>query len=338
MKIPSNWDVGPWKEVSLSEGIRVVETPNFDIFCQFANLGFGDFDCRYLWRGQRRAEWEITSTLERAGGRDVDKLWIFRNAVARSSSTEYDMSNKNPHAEEVQTKLWALGQHYGLATPLTDWTVYPYVALFFAFAEPEDGAAGFRAIFAIDWESVSSVNYHITQRDGMEPFKNKLENPPYSDEFKKYIEQNFGLRGDTAKLLEQSDIAQHMREAICTTQYERLKAKQLRIYRPESTENRRMNCQGGWHMRTPEGTSVEAWIRANWKRLNELRGFLPPDRLVPRIMTKVMIPNTERTAILRCLNKMNVNYLSLFPDLEGAAKYSNMAVKERRLGIGLREY
>ena len=35
---------------------------------------------------------------------------------------------------------------------------------------------------------------------------------------------------------------------------------------------------------------------------------------------------------------MNVNYLSLFPDFEGAAKHCNLALREGGMGIGLREY
>jgi hypothetical protein len=99
-----------------------------------------------------------------------------------------------------------------------------------------------------------------------------------------------------------------------------------------------LNSQGGWHMRAPDGMSVDAWMRANWMRFYQMHGFNPPYSFVPRIMTKILIPHAERTAILRCLNKMNVNYLSLFPDLEGAARYCNMAMKERRIALGLREY
>jgi FRG domain len=43
---------------------------------------------------------------------------------------------------------WALGQHFGMATPLLDWTRSAYVACFFAFEDPSPPASGFRAVWA----------------------------------------------------------------------------------------------------------------------------------------------------------------------------------------------
>jgi len=43
---------------------------------------------------------------------------------------------------------------------------------------------------------------------------------------------------------------------------------------------------------------------------------------------KIVIPGEIRTEILPFLNNMNINYLSLFPDLEGASKYCNEKLLE----------
>ena len=39
--------------------------------------------------------------------------------------------------------------------------------------------------------------------------------------------------------------------------------------------------------------------------------------------TKIRIPNEGRTPCLVALNKMNINRMTLFPDIDGAARYVN---------------
>jgi hypothetical protein len=103
--VRSNLDPGPWKEVSLADAIRTVETPDIGAFFQFVNIGFGDGDGDYLWRGQRRAAWEITSTLGRTLKKDSVHLDRYRDGVAKCSNVEFDISNENPKAQEQKLKL-----------------------------------------------------------------------------------------------------------------------------------------------------------------------------------------------------------------------------------------
>lgn len=323
----SNHDPGPWTEVSRTNGIRVVAAPDFETFSQFVNLGFGDRDCEYIWRGQAKAEWQISSSLHRAGRHDFSHLDNFRTALARVSDVEYDLSDHNPNAEQVRLSLWALGQHHGLMTPLIDWTLYPYAALFFAFIEQQGDGAFDRAVYALCWHEVSLINFHISETDGMKPFRDELEHPPYSAEFKQYLFDNFGFRNDAGqKALNESRISDVVRKRILKGQYALLKGKELHIHRSFSKDNRRIHNQGGLHVMTPRDVPLESWIARNQKHIRY------------PILVKILVPNSARTHVLRCLNKMNVNYMSLYSDIEGAAKHCNLALMEARLGMGIRDY
>jgi hypothetical protein len=49
--------------------------------------------------------------------------------------------------------IWALGQHYGLWTPLLDWTTSPYIAAYFAFDErvdEDDRSDCYRHVYALN--------------------------------------------------------------------------------------------------------------------------------------------------------------------------------------------
>ena len=45
------------------------------------------------------------------------------------------------------------------------------------------------------------------------------------------------------------------------------------------------------------------------------------------VLVRIEIQNGERLACLRALNRMNINHLSLFPDLSGASRSTNMRLE-----------
>jgi hypothetical protein len=107
---------------------------------------------KLYWRGQA-VTWSLLSSVDRvlhnAGVNAVDRptvlakhLGVFRDSIARHYPTI-------PLGDDDST--WAFAQHYGVLTPLLDWTTSPDVALYFAFLEiaPTD-SDGYRYLYVLD--------------------------------------------------------------------------------------------------------------------------------------------------------------------------------------------
>lgn len=90
------------------------------------------------------------------------------------------------------------------------------------------------------------------------------------------------------------------------------------VFSPRREVSYRLNSQSGVFMRMPPGSDLESSIRGRYS--SETSGSNPHPL---QVLTKITIPNKERTECLKYLNKMNINRMSLFPDLDGAAKYIN---------------
>ncbi len=71
-------------------------------------------------------------------------------------------------------------------------------------------------------------------------------------------------------------------------------------------------------MKMPERMDLESNVRARFAQETSAT-----DRHARSVLMKITIPNTGRTDCLKFLNKMNINRMSLFADLDGAAKYIN---------------
>ncbi len=90
-------------------------------------------------------------------------------------------------------------------------------------------------------------------------------------------------------------------------------------YVPAVETSDRIVAQSGLFLKMPRRMDLEGYIRRVFA--NESTS----DNRHPRAtLKKIVIPNQGRIECLKALNKMNVNRMTLFPDLDGAARYINM--------------
>ena len=83
--------------------------------------------------------------------------------------------------------------------------------------------------------------------------------------------------------------------------------------RPHSDDNQRLVAQGGLFTRSRTDLSIEEWVMKH--QSNDDSGLT---------LLKFLVPDDDRAKCLQLLNRMNINPLSLFPDLQGASRYCNL--------------
>ncbi len=91
-------------------------------------------------------------------------------------------------------------------------------------------------------------------------------------------------------------------------------AEVVTFYRPLTDENQRLISQNGLFTKCPFRIDLEGWVQKHFAG----------EEKAPKLY-KLLLPETERLTALRSLNRMNINYLTLFPDLVGASLHSNMS-------------
>lgn len=225
------------------DGVGTCILPSWHCFGRFVSETLGSY-VTYIYRGQRKASWNLRPKIDRSPEGPLKPEQVREHLQRFKMACRGRRTGSRPSRED---EWWALAQHYGLATPLLDWTTSPFVAAYFAFETP-DLAGEPRAVFALSKKAV--------ERRGSEVY----------------------------------------------------------VVNPQSDNNPRLISQGGLFTRTPPETDLWDYMQ---RRVAEWG---------PVVLLKITIPEHCRVCCLRDLNRMNINHLSLFPDLTGASEYCNMAL------------
>lgn len=270
-----------WSYDGPDDGVLVVKLTSWKHFHDFVQ-GSPIGNTPYVFRGQMDAEWPLLPTLARLVGRasvrnspslrEEHLQRFYRSTMGRRGA----LSLSKPNRPSRQNLWWALGQHYGLATPLLDWTYSPFVAAFFAFSSdvPLDGdQVAYRVVWALDRARVELRSDAIRRKYKIDCPESKVRPP----------------------IIEFID--------------------------PDMDSNARLISQRGLFSRSPIGiqapNDIAKWVPKYFANKSE------------PVLVKIQIPNhaPTRDDFLRDLNRMNINPLTLFPDLEGSSMYANLALE-----------
>ncbi len=102
-----------------------------------------------LFRGQANAAWNLTTTLERYTNDQISLplyhryLKRIKPAVESYTGRTWDIGSEDDFSSDHIINLpgypmMVYVRHHGFPSPLLDWTLSPYIALFFAFSSESD--------------------------------------------------------------------------------------------------------------------------------------------------------------------------------------------------------
>jgi len=238
----------------------------------------------YGFRGHTCSSWTLETTLMRYI-KQTNSTWNMLKADMSSSAQKVVarrlrsnlkknlIVNRDFPQEFVEnTDLWQLGQHFGLPSPLLDWSYSPYVALFFALNSPSTSEAA-RCVWKINLEMLEHLNREIQEH--IYPKKSEsLSESLLEDQFPKAP-----IIGD------------------------------------ENAFNQRIAFQQGFFIKVQYYENLETWL----KRITPELAQDSADR--PTLEKfEFYCSESERLEYLDILDKMNINYRTLFPDVFGSVQ------------------
>jgi hypothetical protein len=179
-----------WKGSEVRQGVIEYKLSSWKYFSDYINKILLNYS-NYVFRGQADSNWKLEPTLDRVI-KDPNSI----KRVQLLKTFQYETRGRrgtNPPEMKSEYDWWALGQHYGLLTPLLDWTESPFVALYFAVSQAYKANTDSFAVYAFFQNSAEHFNKTINEDDKVELVNNHKPTlkivKPLSDENNRLVSQ-----------------------------------------------------------------------------------------------------------------------------------------------------
>lgn len=174
----------------IKKNVSIIEVDDVNELFLTINENFANWP-DYIFRGQAQSDWKLESSLTRA----LKKL-TFSNklALVKSHFRKFQLEIRGRRGGNPRNlnndEIWALGQHFGLYTPLLDWSQSPYVALFFSLIGSNNSETGKRTLWALNESDIETIKEHYKNKS-IEKLKWDIEIiNPILDENERLVSQN----------------------------------------------------------------------------------------------------------------------------------------------------
>jgi hypothetical protein len=289
----------PQQEAALRAGNELLETP-LETFTEIEKFHRASELLSYLqrlgrewaFRGHARADWHLRPSIERLQNAYSESMRLdAEEYVRRTFSRRAHHYLRDLPAAGEDLEWLALMRHHGAPTRLLDWTKSPYVATFFAVADATEKEPS--AVWAINIQAVKSEAVQLLVESGVVP-------APEAPDFSFSDRRNF-----------RRVVLRHSHPAIVAPM-EPVKM------------NERVTSQQGLFLCANHSFGFEIGLKQVLKsereRYEAESGEMGIDVPPPPRLIKLNIDPQARIELLQELHRMNINYATLFPGLDGFAR------------------
>lgn len=263
-----------------------VKLTSWKYFSDFVYQEMLDYET-YIWRGHRCDNWGLESTLDRL---------INKAKVAKTKRWDF----RRLHLVQFQHAV--RGRRGSNPPAMTNENEWWALGQHHGLATP-----------LLDWTTSPFVAaYFAYINQGENQTRNRAIYAIHKPTIETRVKELIQIK-EAENKQEKADIAAGKKQAGILSGFllDAPVKPQVEFIRPLSDENQRLVNQGGLFTRAPDEKPLDSWVTENGIG----KGYT---------LIKIILPNKDRTECLKTLNRMNINHLTLFPDLYGASKFCNL--------------